>query len=101
MGKEREAEGKGRKEMGWEREMEGREGHGRREKAGDKGGKGIEGPWAKAACKQTSEAWCREIEKYFQNSGMVRAQPNSREKGANYAAVFDENVKLRGNYAEG
>jgi hypothetical protein len=30
-----------------------------------------------------------------------RAQPNSREKGANYAAVFGENVKLRGNYAEG
>jgi hypothetical protein len=31
----------------------------------------------------------------------LRAQPNSREKGANYAAVFGENVKLRGNYAEG
>jgi hypothetical protein len=29
-----------------------------------------------------------------------RTQPNSREKGANYAAVFGENVKLRGNYAE-
>jgi hypothetical protein len=30
------------------------------------------------------------------SGGIARAQPNSREKGANYAAVFGENVKLRG-----
>jgi len=38
---------------------------------------------------------------YFYRLLVGRAQPNSREKSLNYAAVFVKKVKLRGNYAAG